>query len=233
MLAIKALIQKSIIFRRELRSMGNRFEISVVGDDLQWAEERINDAVTEISRVEKLLSVFNEDSAVNEINRNAGISAVKVDAETFRLVERSLEISELTHGAFDITYHSPDKSFVSQDDERVNATDSRINYQDVILDARAQTVFLKKKDMRIGFGANSKGYAADRARYVLMMQDVRSGVINADGDLIAWGAPPDGGDWTVAIGRSIPKRAANCKRCYYQYVNFYRGKRRRKYRCSQ
>jgi thiamine biosynthesis lipoprotein len=72
------------------------------------------------------------------------------------------------------------------------------NYKNIVLDAAAQTVFLKNKGMRIGFSAISRGYAADRAKYILQMQDVSSGVINAGGDLLSWGLQPDNTPWTIA-----------------------------------
>src|ERR1700721_2295682 len=106
MLAIKTLAPKYIIFRRSIRLMGNRFEISVVSNNPVWAEERIDDAIAEINRVEKLLSTFSDDSTINDINRNAGIKPVKADAEIFKLIDRSLQISALTDGAFDITYYT-------------------------------------------------------------------------------------------------------------------------------
>src|SRR4051794_5501562 len=90
--------------------MGNRFEITVVSDDALWAEERIGDAVAEISRIEKLLTTFNETSQTAAINRMAGVEPVKVDREVFDLILRSLKISSLTQGAFDISYGSIDKS---------------------------------------------------------------------------------------------------------------------------
>jgi thiamine biosynthesis lipoprotein len=197
MLAIKTLSHKSVIFRRLVRLMGNQFEISVVGNNPHRADERIDEAVAEINRVEKLLSTFSDDSTINEINRNAGIKPVKTDGEIFRLVSRSLEISELTDGVFDITYA------VERDNDGGNnavkvALKTAISYRSVIIDAPAQTVFLKEKGMRIGFGANSKGYAADRAKYILQMNGVSSGVINAGGDLITWGAQPDNEPWTIA-----------------------------------
>jgi len=202
MLAIKTLSPKPVIFRRVVRLMGDQFEISVVGSNPEWADERIDDAVAEINRVEKLLSTFSDDSTINEINRNAGIKAVKADPEIFRLIDRSIQISGLTYGAFDITYYTPDKDDSTLDNTPVKTTTktslSRINYQSVVLDANAQTVFLKEKGMRIGFGANCKGYAADRAKYLLQMNGVSSGVINAGGDLLAWGAQPDHEPWTIA-----------------------------------
>lgn len=204
MLAIKTLTPKSIIYRREVRLMGERFEISVVGNNPDWADERIEDAIAEISRIEKLLSTFSDDSNINEINRNAGIKPVKTDGEIFKLIDRSLKIAELTHGSFDITYYVADKD-ATNDASAKTALKTAIGYKNVVLDATAQTVFLKNKGMRIGFAANSKGYAADRAKFVLQMQGVSSGIINAGGDLLAWGAQPDNEPWTVATAAPSQK----------------------------
>src|SRR5476651_770736 len=203
MFAIKTLPHKSIIFRRSMRLMGDQFEISVVSSDPNWADERIDDAVAEINRVEKLLSAFSDDSTINVINRNAGVKPVKVNGEIFRLIDRSLQISELTHGAFDITYYAADKETTIYNGKNSISVDTKtaissVNYHNVILDSNAQTVFLKEKGMRIGFGANIKGYAADRAKYILQMQGVSSGVINSGGDLLTWGAGPVNGPWTIA-----------------------------------
>ncbi|MDF2431898.1 MAG: FAD:protein transferase [Mucilaginibacter sp.] len=209
MLAIKTLTPGAIILRRLVRLMGDRFEISVVSNNHIWAEERIDDAIAEINRVEKLLSAFSDDSSINEINRNAGIKPVKTDAEIFRLIDRSLQIADLTHGAFDITYYAGDKDsrdFDNTPDKvSVKAALGRITYKNVVLDAKEQTVFLKQKGMRIGFGANSRGYAADRAKYILQMGGVSSGVINAGGDLLTWGAQPDNEPWTIATADPAQK----------------------------
>jgi thiamine biosynthesis lipoprotein len=53
--------------------------------------------------------------------------------------------------------------------------------------------------MRIGFGGIGKGYAAERAKLIMQQQGVTSGVVNASGDLTAWGAQPNGNNWTVGI----------------------------------
>ena len=196
MLAVKTYNNDLNIFRRTLRLMGNRFEISVVGNDPVWADSCIDAAVAEISRVEKLLSAFNDDSQINEINRNAGVKPVKINAEIYRLIDRSLRISELTQGTFDITYNAADKKIDVQKIERSSV--KYTNYKKVLLDDNNTTVFLKEKGMRIGFGAISKGYAADRAKYVLQLMGVGSGVINAGGDLLTWGLQPDNEPWTIA-----------------------------------
>ena len=205
MLAVKTLNNNLTTYKRTLRLMGDKFEISVVGNDPLLADEQIEIAVDEINRVEKLLSAFSDDSNINQINRNAGIAPVKADGEIFRLIGRALQISELTHGTFDITYlvdnnaYNNDNTFAGN--QAVKTAPYSVvlaNYQNVVLDAATQTVFLKEKGMRIGFGANSRGYAADRAKYLLQMNGVSSGVINAGGDLLTWGTQPDFEPWTVA-----------------------------------
>jgi thiamine biosynthesis lipoprotein len=187
--------------------MGNRFEITAVTDDQSWADECIADAVEEISRIEKLLTTFDESSQTNLINRNAGISPVKVDREVYELIERSKKISSLTQGAFDITYGSIDKRLWNFDETMTRLPDLQtakkfvrlINYRNVILNEKKCSVFLKEKGMRIGFGGIGKGYAAEKAKSLLQRKGIKSGIINAAGDLTAWGYQPNGKPWTIGI----------------------------------
>ncbi|MBL0131771.1 MAG: FAD:protein FMN transferase [Chitinophagaceae bacterium] len=195
------------IYRKVLKLMGNRFEITVVSDNQKDALTRIDEAVGEISRIEKLLTTFKEDSQTNLINRNAGMAPVKVDREVFDIIKRSKRISEVTQGAFDITYGSVDKKLWNFDKGMTSLPDAEtaknavhlINYRNVILHEKKCTVFLKEKGMRIGFGGIGKGYAAERAKYILQQKGITSGIVNAAGDLTAWGNQPDGKEWTIGI----------------------------------
>jgi len=197
------------VFRKEMKLMGNRFEISAVAADEAWAMERIEGAVREIQRIERLLTTYDEGSETNLINRNAGIGPVPVSRETFGLIERSLRISGITQGAFDISYGSVDKRLWNFDPQMTRLPDKEtarkmvrlINYRNILLDRERNTVFLKEPGMRIGFGGIGKGYAADRAREVMEQAGVDSGVVNASGDLNAWGHQPDGRPWTIGIVR--------------------------------
>ncbi|AFK04695.1 ApbE family lipoprotein [Emticicia oligotrophica DSM 17448] len=200
-------MQRNNVHHKTLRLMGNRFTITVVEEDAQWAEQQIDEAIAEVSRIEKLLTTFNNDSQTNQINANAGIMPVKVDQEVFDIIQRSLRISVLTDGAFDITYGSIDKRFWNfdrtmtalPDPETAKETIKLINYRNVILDSQNLTVFLKEKGMRIGFGGIGKGYAAERAKQLLIRNGVKSGIINAAGDLTTWGNQPNGKPWIIAV----------------------------------
>lgn len=197
------------IFKRVLKLMGNRFEISVVADAEEevWANNCIETAIGEIQRIERLLTTFNEDSQTNLINLNAGKAPVKVDKELIELIKRAQKISQITQGAFDISYGSIDKRLWNFDKTMTAlpavATARRlvklINYKNIIVDSAAQTVFLKEKGMRIGFGGIGKGYAAERAKYILKQNGVDAGIVNAAGDLTTWGYQPKGDPWTIGI----------------------------------
>jgi thiamine biosynthesis lipoprotein len=187
--------------------MGNQFEISAVADDASWANECITAAIQEIKRIETLLTTYNDGSETNLINRNAGIAAVKVSLETFELIERSIRVSEITQGAFDISYGSIDKSLWNFDTHMTALPDREtaremvrlINFRNIILDKDNTTVFLKEKGMRIGFGGIGKGYAAEMGKKIMQQMGVESGIVNASGDLSAWGLQPDGEEWTIGI----------------------------------
>ena len=200
------------IFKRTLKLMGSRFEITVVANNETEAEKQIQLAVGEIQRIEKLISSWDPSSQTSEINRNAGLKPVKVDKELFSLIERSIKISKITDGAFDISYASMDKiwkfdgSMTSMpSEEEIKASVSKVGFQNIILDKENSTVFLKNPGMKIGFGAVGKGYAADRAKELLIQEGVPAGIINASGDMNTWGKQPDGREWMVAITNPMNK----------------------------
>lgn len=197
----------SMIHKRSARLMGNIFEIKIIKEKPSDAEVCINASIAEIKRIEALLTTFNPNSQTNQINSSAGIKPVQVDREVFDLVERSLRISDLTQGAFDISYGSIDKRFWNfdlsmkalPDKKTAKRTVKLINYKNIILNRDGYTVFLKEKGMRIGFGGIGKGYAADKAKELLLQMGVQSGIVNASGDLTAWGYQSNGKPWTIGI----------------------------------
>lgn len=203
-------------YSRSLKLMGNNFTLTVVDDDEVAAQHHIDAAVAEISRIEQLLTTFKPDSQTNQINANAGIAPVVVDREVFELIERSVAISGLTQGAFDLTYGSIDKSLWNFDKSMTALPSAAtalemvhlINYKNIVLDQTNSSVFLKEKGMRIGFGGIGKGYAAERARKILIDRKVTSGIINASGDLTTWGNQPNGNPWTIGIANpDYPQKA--------------------------
>ncbi|MFK7949851.1 MAG: FAD:protein FMN transferase [Saprospiraceae bacterium] len=225
-------------YQRTVKLMGNRFDITVVAKDSLTANLYIDTAITEISRIEKLISSWDKNSQTSEINKYAGIKPVKVDKELFNLINRAITISILTDGAFDISYASMDRIWkfdgsmtAMPSEEEIHNSVTKVGYENIILDKDNTTVFLKIEGMKIGFGGIGKGYAADKARDLLISKGVTSGIINASGDMNTWGKQPDGKEWKVAITNPLNKNkvfallpisdnAVVTSGNYEKYVNF-------------
>jgi thiamine biosynthesis lipoprotein len=195
------------VWKRTCKLMGNMFSFSIVHNDREWANHCLDQVVAEIKRIEKLLTTYSDDSQTNQINQEAGVRPVVVDPDVFDLIQRSIKISELTQGAFDITYGSIDKKLWNFDRTMTslpNPADAKkmvrlIDYRNIELSEKDHSVFLRKKGMRIGFGGIGKGYAADRGKKLLLELGISSGVVNASGDLTVWGTQPNGKPWTIGL----------------------------------
>jgi thiamine biosynthesis lipoprotein len=186
------------------RLMGSSFELIVVEEDEVIAGRRLEEGVAEIRRIEALLTEFSPDSQTALLNRHAGVRPVSVDPEVHELIGRCLQLSAITQGAFDISagalkalYNFKDRQARLPDAASLSDILSVVGHRYIQL--TRETVFLSRYGMRIGFGAIGKGYAADKVRSLWKSQQVKAGVINASGDLTAWGVPPDGNPWRVGV----------------------------------
>ncbi|WP_312823319.1 FAD:protein FMN transferase [Epilithonimonas sp.] len=191
---------------RTLNLMGSQFEITVVEKDFISAEQAIDKAITEITRIENLISEWRPETPISQVNRNAGIQPVKVDQEVIDLTKLALQFSRLTDGAFDISIVAMDKIWKFDDTmetlpnaEAIQSSIRNVGYQNIEIDSINSTLFLKKKGMKIGFGSIGKGYAADRARTLLKQAGVLGGIINASGDISTWGTQPNGDAWAIGV----------------------------------
>jgi thiamine biosynthesis lipoprotein len=195
--------------------MGSRFEITVVAENQEKADGYMDLAVSEIARIEQLISSWDPTSQTSAINMAAGSNAVKVDPELFNLIDRSKKISQLTDGAFDISYASMDRiwkfdgSMTAMPSEAsIRSSVRKVGYNNIVLNSSDTTVLLKLNGMKISFGGIGKGYAADMAKKKLISEGVSGGIINASGDMNTWGVKPDGSDWKVAITNPLNRNKA-------------------------
>ncbi len=201
-----------VTVHRTQKLMGNRFDITVVAVNEEIGYINIDEAISEITRIEKLISSWDPGSETSKVNKNAGIKPVKVSSELYNLIERAKQISELTDGAFDISYASMDGIWKFDGSmrhkptkEEVGDSVAKVGYTSIILNSADQTVFLRQKGMKISFGAIGKGYAADKAKELLVSKQVIAGIINASGDLTTWGTKTSGEKWLIGISNPLNK----------------------------
>lgn len=195
-----------VLRKRSTMLMGGRFEISIVASDSLSAEQNIDEIIAEISRIENLISDWKPTSQVSEVNQNAGIRAVKVDKELFELTKRALQFSKITNGAFDISFAAMDRIWKYDGSmtqmptpEAIKKSVEKVGYKNIILDNVNSTIFLKLKGMKIGFGALGEGYATNKCQEMMLKKGIKSGIINATGDMSVWGSQPDGSPWNIGI----------------------------------
>jgi len=199
-------------YTRTLKLMGCRFDITVIASNEAEGNTYIDIAAKEISRVENLISEWDSTTQISEVNRYAGVKPVKVDKEVFDLIVRSIKISELTDGAFDVTWAAMNhiwkfdgsmKRLPTQDE--IATAIAKIGYKNILLNEKDLTVYLKLKGMRLGFGGIGKGYSADKSAALLKSMGVAGGLISASGDITAWGKQPDGRPWMIGITNPFNK----------------------------
>ena len=212
LLFISATLFSQITVNKDTILMGSSFSFTAVHDSPAIAEKALNAAVKEVVRIEALISSWDEKSVTSEINRNAGIAAIKVPDELFNLINRAKKISVLSNGYFDISYASIDEIWDFTTDsvtiptaDQLLSSIGKINFENIILDSDNKTVYLAEEGMKIGFGSIGKGFAANRAKIIMIQAGVNAGVVNAGGDLIAWGEHPEKKPWTIGIVNPLKK----------------------------
>jgi thiamine biosynthesis lipoprotein len=230
------------VFKKKKSLLGSPFEITVVATDSVQANQFVNMAFDEVTRIEHLISDWIPTTQISKVNQQAGIAAVKVDLEVFELVERALKISKLTDGAFDISYASMDKIWkfdgsmkTMPTEEAINKSVAKVGYEHILLDANNTTIFLEKEGMKLGLGGIGQGYIADKIKVLLQKNGCTSGLVNVSGDINTWGKQPNGADWSVGIVNPMNKNkvfatfplydsAVETSGSYEKYVTF-NGKR--------
>ena len=201
-----------VTHKRELTMLGSPFEMIVVADDIPQADVYIGLAVAEVSRLENLISDWIPTTPISEVNRNAGVKAVIVPQEVFDLVQRSITVSKLTSGAFDITYASMDKIWKFDgsmkkmpSEEEIRNSVAKVGYQNIVLNPIDHSIFLKNEGMKLGLGGIGQGFIADKIKALLIAKGAPAGIVNISGDINTWGKQIDGKQWKVGIKNPLNK----------------------------
>ncbi|NCC65186.1 MAG: FAD:protein FMN transferase [Spirochaetia bacterium] len=169
-------------------------------------EEAFSAAFSQIREIEQKMSLHSETSEIAKINAASGREAVQVSEETFRVIEKALQIAHLSNGAFDITIGPLVEAWDIGGDNARRPSDQElgsllplIGYTMVELDGQDKTVFLPKKGMKLDLGGIAKGYAADEAARVLRSFGIERAIINLGGNVLTMGTKQDGSLWRIGI----------------------------------
>lgn len=200
------------IFKRNSVLMGTDIELIASEENKKIVDAAFDAAIKEIERIENEMSEWREGTPVSNINKSAGKEAVVVPEELFKVISAAQKVSELSNGAFDISWAGMRGLWkFAKGEERVPFDDEikqrlpLVNYKNIGLDEKRKTVFLKKEGMAIGLGAIAKGYAVDMAMQKMVNLGVKNAIVKAGGDMRVQGAK-DGKPWDIGIKHSRDKK---------------------------
>ncbi len=188
-------------------AMGSTFTVVAYGGDAQQLEEGLEATFEEMYRLDRMLSNYRSSSEWSRVNRLAAEQPVAVSEELFTLLQRCVEFSRQSEGAFDISVGPLMKiwGFYRGSGRLPSKTEiagalSKVGYQNLELDPAARTVRFRTPGVELDPGGIGKGYAVDRMVEKLREHGIRSALVSASGSSIyALGTPPDDTGWTVRI----------------------------------
>lgn len=187
--------------------MGTLVEMQIFGASREKAQAAAANAFAAIQRGDDLMSSYKETSEISIINREAHRHPVRVSNETFFVIQRALEFSRLSDGAFDVTVGPlvrlwgffRKEGYRVPSDAEIGAARARCGWEKVILDAQNKTVRLEREGMEIDLGGIAKGYAVDQALEALRREGVKRAKVDAGGQIGFLGFPRTGKKWEVGI----------------------------------
>jgi thiamine biosynthesis lipoprotein len=173
--------------KREESIMGTAINVELWSDDLNVGEAAIDAVMDEMHRIDHLMSPHKADSELSIINRDAATGPVPVCSEMFNLLKRAEYFSQLSDGAFDITYAAVGRLFDYRLRTRPNAAELAkarlaVGYRYVHLDAQNRTVQFSRPDACIDLGGFAKGHAVDNATKILRKLGIAHANVSAGGD---------------------------------------------------
>jgi thiamine biosynthesis lipoprotein len=187
--------------------MGTFARVVAVAADSNTAKRCAEAAFAEIEEVEKRMNYHKSDSEISELNRDGFRRAVKVSKPTYEVLQRSIEFSELSCGAFDVTvgplvdlWHSAQDANSIPNDAELQQARSKVGYDKLILDANETSVRFAVDGMRVDLGGIAKGYALDKAVEAMQKGGAVGGMVIIGGEIQCFGLPQEGQNkWRIGL----------------------------------
>jgi thiamine biosynthesis lipoprotein len=197
--------QDSAVVTRAQMQMGTLVKITAVARSESVAQAAVTAGFAEIRRLEELMSTWIPTSELSRVNTSAGVMPVSVSPETLTVVQRAIQVAEMTDGGFNIAIGPAVEAWSVTEGQRIpteselDALRPLVDLMSVHVDVLEQTIYLGKAGMRIDVGGIGKGYAADQAVEALRRAGAVAGIVALSGDIKTFGRLPGGKMFPVGI----------------------------------
>jgi len=190
-------------FKESRGIMGTNIDVDLWDTDVIHAKGCIEEVMGEMEHINREMSPYIKTSELYQINLRAAKEPVKISQELFDLIKRSFYFSEISHGAFDITFASIGyrydyRKHIKPTDAQIKASLKEINYRHIHLDAKNRTIRFDMPGVRIDLGGIAKGYAVDKSIALLRKCGIKDAMVTAGGDSRIIG-DHDGRPWMTGI----------------------------------
>jgi thiamine biosynthesis lipoprotein len=187
--------------------MGTIAHIIAIAPNRHTANKSIEAAFEQLRNIETLMSYHRDDSEISIVNRDAFKQPVKVSQLTFEVIQKSVEFSKLSEGAFDITvgplvdlWKSAGESNSVPAQAQLDEACSKVGYEKLILDANEKTIQFAAEGMRIDLGGIAKGYAVDKTVETMINCGATGGMVDVGGNIRCFGTPPkEKTNWLIGL----------------------------------
>ncbi|KEF32073.1 Thiamin biosynthesis lipoprotein ApbE [Marinobacter nitratireducens] len=184
-------------------AMTTRVELELWADSRRLADPIAERVLRVFHKVDRSMSRYREDSELSRLNRQAAERPVEVSEGLFDVFRKAQTVSELSNGAFDISFGSVGylydyRTGVAPSEEQLSSHLSHINYQDIVLDDASRTIFYRQEGLRVDLGGIAKGYAVDLGIEQLKAAGIRHARLSAGGDMRLLG-DRHGRPWVVGV----------------------------------
>ena len=186
--------------------MGTRARLVVWAKDEETATEACSAAYRRVAELEQICTDYRKSSELMQLCAKAGGPPVRVSDELFFVIQKAVEKSRFTNGAFDITvgpyvalWREARKTGKMPAIEEIEKARGLVGYEKIILDPANQTVRLTVPGMKLDLGAIAKGYAGDCALAVLRSYGINSALFEAGGNIVVSDAPPGSYGWVIEV----------------------------------
>ncbi len=181
-------------------------EITLLDTNKSNSDEILKECGNILLNIDNTMSKTIEYSDISKINQNAGKKYTKVSEETFFVIQKAVNFSNISNGTFDITVGpvvdlwaiGTDKARVPSIDE-INKNISLVNYKDVLIDEENNSIKLARENMEIDLGGIAKGYAADKIADYLKENNIEKAIIDLGGNIFILGEKDKNTPFTVGI----------------------------------
>lgn len=203
----------SISINRNEESISNTYynlgtinEITLYDVNKKTGEKILEECGSILMDIDNKMSNTIKSSDVSKINKNAGKAYTKVSKDTYYVIKKSIEFSNISNDTFDISVGplidlwsiGTDNAKVPNKEEIENIL-PLVDYSKILLNDENLSVKLSEENMKIDLGGIAKGYAADKIYDYLKSENIKSAIINLGGNILTLGSKNNDQPFSIGI----------------------------------